>query len=306
MQGGVAAIDVMNLRHIEVFHAVYTNGSAVGAAQALHVSQPSISKMLRQTETRLGYPLFHRARGRLVPTDQGHLLFREVDMIYEQIVALRRKATKIGTDTNQNIRVAGLPSFGMEILPQAVARFRAINPRVQLDLKTLHTAGFLGALQDRTCDIAIGCEKPHHPQLACEEIGSSELVLLHLPGLIPDLPRVSLDFLKSLDFINIAAESGPLAQQFLQEINRQDLNLRSVVTVDTMYVAASLAMIGTGVTVVDRLTALAFRPRGLVHTKLDPTLNFSIYSIHLVDRPPSWNARSFIAELRRVLSAGNS
>ena len=48
----------MNLRHIEVFHAVYVNGSVSGAARALNVSQPSVSKMLRHAESLLGFQLF--------------------------------------------------------------------------------------------------------------------------------------------------------------------------------------------------------------------------------------------------------
>ena len=41
----------MNLRHIEIFHAVYVNGSVSAAARALNVSQPSVSKMLRHAES---------------------------------------------------------------------------------------------------------------------------------------------------------------------------------------------------------------------------------------------------------------
>ena len=50
----------MRLRHIEVFYAVYRNGSVTGAAQELNVSQPSVSKVLRHAEDQLGYPLFQR------------------------------------------------------------------------------------------------------------------------------------------------------------------------------------------------------------------------------------------------------
>src|SRR3546814_2606693 len=59
----------MNLRHIEIFHAVYTNGSVSAAARALNISQPSVSKTLRHAESILGFPLFERSAGRLVATD---------------------------------------------------------------------------------------------------------------------------------------------------------------------------------------------------------------------------------------------
>ena len=44
----------MRFRQIEVFHAVYTTGSISAAARALHVSQPSVSKVLHHTQYQLG------------------------------------------------------------------------------------------------------------------------------------------------------------------------------------------------------------------------------------------------------------
>ena len=58
----------MTLRQIEVFHAVYVSGSITAAARALHVSQPSVSKTLRHTESGLGFALFRRLKGRLLFT----------------------------------------------------------------------------------------------------------------------------------------------------------------------------------------------------------------------------------------------
>jgi DNA-binding transcriptional LysR family regulator len=55
----------MRLRHIEVFHAVYSCGSVTRAAEVLRVSQPSVSKVLAHAEQQLGYALFDRVRGKL-------------------------------------------------------------------------------------------------------------------------------------------------------------------------------------------------------------------------------------------------
>ena len=58
----------MRLRHIEVFNAIYLSGSISAAAQLLNVSQPSLSKTLQHAEDQLGFKLFRRVRGRLLPT----------------------------------------------------------------------------------------------------------------------------------------------------------------------------------------------------------------------------------------------
>jgi hypothetical protein len=68
----------MNLRHIEIFHAVYVNGSVSAAARALNVFAAVRSKMLRHAESLLGFQLFQRTNGGLVPTQDAHVLFTEV------------------------------------------------------------------------------------------------------------------------------------------------------------------------------------------------------------------------------------
>ena len=61
----------MNLRQIEVFRAVMITGSVSGAARLLHVSIPAVSRLLSHTETRLGFLLFERVKGRLHATAEA-------------------------------------------------------------------------------------------------------------------------------------------------------------------------------------------------------------------------------------------
>lgn len=65
----------MNLRQLEIFGAVMSTGTTVGAANLLNVSQPAVSQMILHMEDQLKFELFHRQRGRLVPTQEAELLF---------------------------------------------------------------------------------------------------------------------------------------------------------------------------------------------------------------------------------------
>ncbi len=85
----------MRLRHVEVFHAVYTCGSMTNAAALLHVSQPAISKVLACAEKQIGYQLFDRVKGKLSPTPEANLIFQYVKVVHEDIVALRHVVTNI-------------------------------------------------------------------------------------------------------------------------------------------------------------------------------------------------------------------
>src|SRR5258708_18619158 len=117
----------MNLRHIEVFREVYLAGSVSGAARALCVSQPSVSKVLRHAESRLGFALFRRLKGRLAATDEAHALFREVDELYGRIGSLRQTALNLKRIRDGRIPPAAPPCLRRGLAPQARA---AIQPKV--------------------------------------------------------------------------------------------------------------------------------------------------------------------------------
>ena len=85
----------MRLRHIEVFHAIYSSGSITGAAEMLHVSQPSVSQVLQHAEQQLGFELFRRIKGRLVPTSEAKTLFAPVNKIYNQINSLKKVTSNL-------------------------------------------------------------------------------------------------------------------------------------------------------------------------------------------------------------------
>ena len=194
----------MNLRQIEVFHAVYVSGSITAAARALHVSQPSVSKMLRHTEDGLGFTLFRRLKGRLIPTEEARVLFREVDDVYGRVSSLRLTARNLRSGGASHLAVAVLPSLGLGIAPAAIARFRADHPQVTFDVQTLDHADILKCLYERESDLAVGFVRPDHPRLRSMEIGGGELVLLHRKGLFESgSRRVDVGHLKKQPYISL-------------------------------------------------------------------------------------------------------
>ena len=119
----------MNLRHIEVFHAVYVNGSVSAAARMLNVSQPSVSKVLRHAESLLGFPLFHRTSGRLVPTEDAHALFGEVAEIQDRVYGLREASRNLKRGAGALLRVSALPAIALDALPSTCLLYTSPSPR---------------------------------------------------------------------------------------------------------------------------------------------------------------------------------
>src|SRR3954464_13155812 len=111
----------MNLRQIEIFHAVYLHGTVSAAARSLNVSQPSVTKVLRHAESSIGLPLFERARGRLIPTEDARALFAEVADIQERVRSLRQTCHNLRLGRGGLLRISALPSLGLRVIPETVA-----------------------------------------------------------------------------------------------------------------------------------------------------------------------------------------
>lgn len=223
----------MNLRHIEVFHAVYVHGSVSAAARALNVSQPSVSKVLRHAEDSLGLELFQRVKGRLVPTQDAHSLFAEVADIHDRMHTLRQASRNLRDGRGSTLRISALPSLGLGAIPRAVAGFLARHSTTLFDLQTLHHDEIVRKLYERETDVAISYQVPADAPVAHTIIGEGELVVLYREEEMPDAPpRLPLDSLRDRRFIS-PVQAGPLGRLLSGELMRQNIVLDEIISART-------------------------------------------------------------------------
>src|SRR4051794_19818016 len=112
----------MNLRQLEIFRAIMTHGSVSEAARSLHVSQPSVSNVLKHAEQTLGVQLFERVGGRLLPTPEAELLFPEVEQIYDQLGRINSFVRDLRTGSSGRLSLLANPTLANTLLPLAIAR----------------------------------------------------------------------------------------------------------------------------------------------------------------------------------------
>lgn len=293
----------MNLRHIEVFHAVYVNGSVSAAARMLNVSQPSVSKVLRHAESLLGFPLFHRTAGRLVATEDAHTLFGAVAEIQDRVHALREASRNLKRGAGGLLKVSALPSIALDALPAAVGQFLRTHRDVKFDLQTIHHEDLLRKLYERETDLAVAYEVPPGAALGHQRLGGGELAVLYREADLPDMPpRVDIDVLAGRPLISLAA-SGPIGHLFTAEILSRGIELQEVVSARTFHIATALVRQGVGLTVVDNFTAQASLAPGLTMRPLANPIRFDVNAMYLHDRPPTALATAFLKVLARRIEA---
>jgi DNA-binding transcriptional LysR family regulator len=159
----------MRLRHIEVFFAIWRNGSVTGAADELAISQSSVSKTLKHAEQNLGFELFHRVRGKLILSEEGETLLNDAASINEGLETMRLRAASLRNGLSRPIRIVCLPSLGQWPIPQSVVNFHKSHPKVTLEISTKHEREMLDGLRTREFDLAFTFgplhEAPHLPGL---------------------------------------------------------------------------------------------------------------------------------------------
>ena len=122
----------MDLRHLEVFNAVMRTGTTVGAAHLLCASQPSVSNTIRHLEDMLGFDLFDRVKGKLVPTEEAKMLFKQAQDVFDAFANTRRMVEEIQGNRRGSLTLVATPTVGNSVLPAAIAAFVRSRPEVKV------------------------------------------------------------------------------------------------------------------------------------------------------------------------------
>ena len=290
----------MQMKQIEVFHAVYSTGSVSNAAKLLNVSQPAVSKVLQRAEDQLGYLLFKRVKGKLIPTDEAHVLFGEVSRVYQQILSLQKKARNLKAGNAGHIRLSVMPSLGLNVLPLAIARFLADHPDVTFDIQTRHYEDMVRCLYEHEIDVGLAFSPATHVGLSSYDFGEGEFVCVHKKGgLDENEDRIDLNDLDGKDIISIK-DSGPLSDILFKRILQAGINTNAVITVQTYYIAKNLVGYGMGMAIVDQLTAMAEGPGQTVYKGFTTPITYTVCGLYAENRPLSNVCRNFLEYFQAV------
>lgn len=161
----------MHSRLLRQFLAVVDHKSMSAAAAELNISQPALTKSIRQLEEILGVELFERLPTGVVPTRFGEILARRVrlmDLEYRHAVA-EIQAIKGGTGGTINIGAG--PVWALQILPPIIAQFHRQQPKVKVALKSGVIDTLVPALLAGELDlICAALDFPSHPELVKEQL----------------------------------------------------------------------------------------------------------------------------------------
>lgn len=150
----------LSLRHFRAIIAIADTGNLIGAARALHLSQPAITKTLQEAEAMIGAPIFERTSRGARPTIFGEALIGHGRIILSQLAYAGEEVDDLRDGLGGQVAIGGLAAAMVELLPLAIARLRADRPRLSVSLVEATNDRLLPLLRGGELDFVVGRLSP--------------------------------------------------------------------------------------------------------------------------------------------------
>jgi DNA-binding transcriptional LysR family regulator len=171
----------LSFRQIEVFRAVMRMGTVSGASAVLNAAQPGVSRAIRRLEDVVGFALFRRMRGRLVPTAEARALVEHADRLYLQLEGVNDAVERIAEGESRPFRVGASPSMARRLVPAGLVRLREFYPRLPLHLDVMPISQMVDFLLFGRGECLVTMFPVDHPGVTTARIGRGRLVCLLPP-----------------------------------------------------------------------------------------------------------------------------
>ena len=145
----------MTYDQLVAFTSVAAEGTFTGASNALHKSQPAVSKLIRNLEGELGVVLFDRTRYRATLTDAGSVFYERAAAVVESTHALRGFGFALGGKVEAIVRLAVEAVTPLDPIVKILRAAEARFPSVRVELHTERLAGAAEALHERRADVVV-------------------------------------------------------------------------------------------------------------------------------------------------------
>ena len=263
----------MELRLLEYFLTVVREENISRAAEVLHVTQPTLSRQMKELEDELHTTLFIRGK-RLTLTDSGVMLRRRA----EEVVTLMKK---IGSDFQEQEEISGIISVGSgglkaaEVLPELISHFRERYPLVCFDILTGTADRVKEKLEHGLLDFGILLEPVDIEKFDYIRLPAKETWGLLMPADHP-LAKEKAITRKQLKGLSLVVTSRTALKSEIEEWLRCSVSeLAIVATMNLINNVAPLAERGIACVLTIEGAVDLFDPAKLTFRPLTPELSFS-------------------------------
>ncbi len=243
---------MVNLNQLRIFEAVAQTHSFTRAANAVNLTQPGISKHVKQMEEYFGVPLFDRLGKKVALTEAGEILFEATREIMASITAAEQRIEELkGLHGGKLVLGASFP-IGIYVLPGILARFRKQYPEVEVTLDISLSERIVTRILANKLDAGLVSHEVHDPRLFSRQFMTDELIAI-APSNHPWTRKKRIKPRDLLGETFIAAARGAGTRAVVEErFKSQGIELKNVVDFGNTEGVKRAVEAGLGVSVQSR------------------------------------------------------
>lgn len=171
----------MDIHRLEVFCKVVELRSFTKAADAVFLTQPTVSEHIRALEESVGERLIDRLGREALPTPAGKILYRYAREIIQIRSAAMQALQKFRGDLAGQLLIGASTIPGTYLLPELIGQFKARYPAIGITLKISSSGGVVEGILDGSLEMGLIGARWDDRRIVLEEIFSDELVLVVTP-----------------------------------------------------------------------------------------------------------------------------
>ncbi|WP_105383009.1 LysR substrate-binding domain-containing protein [Neorhizobium alkalisoli] len=264
-------------RQVEAFRSVMMTGGITAAAEAMNVTQPAVSRLIRDLEEIVEIRLFERVGTRLMPTAEATQLFREVERLYLGLDQIAQAADDIRRHKNIVLRIASVTSLVRPYLHQAIIDVVGNRPDIPLVIDVENSRHIWDMVEKNRYDLGFVFSSPH--------MGDKNVTRLHSAHAVAAMPAghrlAGRSVITPVDLINervlIPGRNSPLRLSLDRAFSREEH--QPVSTMETsMLNCCYFAAAGMGIGIVD-YTSLRAAGTDVVAVPFEPRIEVSYFAI---------------------------
>ncbi|WP_294611563.1 LysR substrate-binding domain-containing protein [uncultured Roseovarius sp.] len=290
----------LRLRQLEALECVAETGSMTRAADVLGISQPAVSRLLSDLATEVGFQLFDRRGGRLIPTQEARFLLPDIHRLLEMLDHIGEVSRHLTDRKAGHLRIACLPGFATSHLPEILARFLSDRPGVTATIEPDRPERILEWIVGEQYDVAITDNFDAHPAV------TSETILVRSVCIMPeDHPLLAREVITPADLADERLIHTRRDSAFYRELTEaflsQGIEMNSIVETRQFTAACELVLRRVGLSVISELDAAGYAGRGLAFRPFAPAVAHRLALVRPLHKHPSMITLEFMEIFRDSL-----
>lgn len=237
----------MDINKLKVFVDAAETLNFSETAQRLHVTQPTISKYIRDLEDELSIRLFERSASGISLTESGQAIHPWALKLLSECRKFEDLASSLDEEVTGKVRIACTTAAGKYILPQLGARFRRIHPHVQISILSCTQEDALDRIMEEDADLSVVSSETRLERIETQNFFVDQIIMI-VPASHPFAQRKSIDLTEILDEPVIIREpTSGTRRAILAELSAHDITLEELnILLEVGNAEAIVAAVGAG------------------------------------------------------------